>query len=217
MDGQDYVNKFNPNSDFLDKPEQENYPSENEIISSQNDYNNNNSDNTNNTPNQNNNYCPPPIPSEVYQPYQPDNNNNNNNNNIQPNPPPQAPYLKYGAAYNPNYLTPAVPPPIPVGNDISYQPPSNPNPNPNPVLIPVQQQIVSHSIVKKEEPLFLPISAKRNNCCDCDCDCSCDCDDFCDCLRDCGCCCCDDKDCQDFCSCLLCLFCCCLYIFFGGN
>ena len=66
MDGQDYVNKFNPNGDFIDKSEPENYPSENEIISSQNDYNNNNSDNTNNTPNQNNNYCPPPIPSEVY-------------------------------------------------------------------------------------------------------------------------------------------------------
>ena len=45
MDEQDYNNQNKINEDLLDNPEPENYPSENEIISSQ-DNNNNNTENT---------------------------------------------------------------------------------------------------------------------------------------------------------------------------
>ena len=84
MDGQDYNNLNNKNDDFIDQPDKD-YPSENEIISSQN----NNSENT-----PTDNYCPPPAPIELNQPTKP--------SNVQPNPQPQAPYLKYGPIYNAN-------------------------------------------------------------------------------------------------------------------
>ena len=142
MDEQNYNNRNNSCGDLIDKPE--NYPSEKEIISSQNIDNNN----TDNIPQ--NNYCPPPIPLEVNQPNQ-----------------PQAPYLKYGAIYNPNYLNP-VPPPIPVENDISYQPDDN---NKNVVLIPVQQQIVEQNDENKDKQTFDQIQQKENEkkeqCCSC--------------------------------------------------
>ena len=116
------------------------YPSENEIISSQN---------SNNTPQEN--YCPPPVSQNFYQPTEPGINQNPNPqpNNIyqvpnpqpggiyqNPNPQPQAPYMKP----SPPPMNPpsAVPPPIQVGNDVSYQP-MHYN-NQNAMAIPVQPQ-----------------------------------------------------------------------------
>ena len=133
MDEQNYNNRNNSCGDLIDKPE--NYPSEKEIISSQN-IDNNNIDNI-----PQNNYCPPPIPLEVNQPNQ-----------------PQAPYLKYGAIYNPNYLNPTVPPQIPVGNDISNQPVDD---NKNVVLIPVQQQIIGRYDINKNQQALNQIQQKE--------------------------------------------------------
>ena len=151
MDEPDPNNQNILNGDFIDKPERENYPSENEIILSQNN-------NTDNTPQ--NNYYPPPVPLEVCQ--QP--------NNAQQNPQPQAPYLKYGAIYNPNYLNPTVPPsipPIPVGNDISNQPVGNDisnqpiDDNKNVVLIPVQQPIIWRYDINKNQQALNQIRLKE--------------------------------------------------------
>ena len=113
MDEQDYNNQNDIKEDIIGKSE--NYPSENELISSQT----NNSDNTNQE-----NYCPPPISLEVTE-----------NDKAQQNPEPQAPYLKYGAIYNPNYLGP---PSNPVENDVPYQPE---NYNQNAVNILVEEKI----------------------------------------------------------------------------
>ena len=136
MDGQDYNNLNNKNDDFIDKPDKD-YPSENEIISSQN----NNSENT-----PTDNYCPPPAPIELNQPTKP--------SNVKPNPPPQAPYLKYGPIYNANNINP-IPPqppqPIPVGNNISYQPV---NYNQNAVVVPVQQQIIYQQPIVQVQPNY---------------------------------------------------------------
>ena len=79
--------------------------------------------------------------------------------NAQQNPQPQAPYLKYGAIYNPNYLNPTFPPPIPVGDDISNQPVGD---NKNVVLIPVQQQIIGRYDINKNQQALNQIQQKQN-------------------------------------------------------
>ena len=183
MDEPDPNNQNILNGDFIDKPEQENYPSENEIILSQNN-------NIDNTPQ--NNYYPPPVPLEVCQ--QPD--------NAQQNPQPQAPYLKYGAIYNPNYLNPTVPPPILVGNDISNQPvdyiSNQPvDDNKNVVLIPVQQQIIGRYDINQDQQALNQIRLKENKKEDC-----------CVCCKDC----CSDPDCV---NCMFYSVCCLLYIIGG--
>ena len=203
MDSQDYNSQNNKSEELIEL--KDDFPTENEIISNQNINNNN----TDNIPQENN--IPPPLPSEVYQP--------NPTDNIQQNPTPQAPYMKYGAAFNPNYLNNI--PPIPAGNNDSYEPPVNNNQNA--YLVPVQQQIVSQNNEVKELHLYNQvqnnqqiIQQKQGNCCDCcfDClDCICDCCEGCiNCMCDCSCDC-SEEDCGNIC---LYLFCCICYILFAG-
>lgn len=156
MDNKDYNNMNNPNQNFMNQQNQqglqEDYPSENEIISNQN---------SNNTPQEN--YCPPPVPQDFHQPnelgniyqnpnpqsiYQNSNAQsiyqnpnaqsiyqNPNAQSIYPNPEPQAPYMKPSPPpLNPPSL---VPPQIPVGEGVSYQ---AVNYNQEPVVISVQPQ-----------------------------------------------------------------------------
>ena len=203
MDSQDYNTQNNKSEELIEL--KDDFPTENEIISNQNINNNN----TDNIPQENN--IPPPLPSEVYRP--------NPTDNIQQNPTPQAPYMKYGAAFNPNYLNNI--PPIPAGNNDSYEPPVNNNQNA--YLVPVQQQIVSQNNEVKELHLYNQvqnnqqiIQQKQGSCCDCcfDClDCMRDCCEGCiNCMCDCSCDC-SEEDCGNIC---LYLFCCICYILFAG-
>ena len=133
MDGQDYNNQNNQNQNLINQQDQQmppdEYPTENEIISSQN---------SNNTPQEN--YCPPPVSQDFYQPTEPGNiyQNQQSGNiyqNPNPQPQPQEPYIKpIPPPMNPPS---AVPPPIPVGNGVSYQPVQY---NQSAVVIPVQPQ-----------------------------------------------------------------------------
>ena len=135
MDEQDYSNQNNKKEDIIDKSENENYPSENELISSQT----NNSENSSQE-----NYCPPPISLEVSE-----------KSKDQQNPEPQAPYLKYGAIYNPNYLGP---PSNPVENDVPNQPE---NYNQNAVNIQVEEKIdYQPPIIQMQRE---PATVKENN------------------------------------------------------
>ena len=203
MDSQDYNTQNNKSEELIEL--KDDFPTENEILSNQNINNNN----TDNIPQENN--IPPPLPSEVYQP--------NSTDNIQQNPTPQAPYMKYGAAFNPNYLNNI--PPIPAGNNDSYEPPVNNNQNA--YLVPVQQQIVSQNNEVKELHLYNQaqnnqqiIQQKQGSCCDCcfDClDCMCDCCEGCiNCMCDCSCDC-SEEDCGNI---FLYIFCCICYILFAG-
>ena len=211
MDEQDYNNQNKINEDLLDKQEPENYPSENEILSSQD----NNNNNPENTPQQD--YCPPPVPLEL--------NQQNQTDNGQQNSEPQAPYLKYGPIYNPNYLNAEVPPPIPIGDDISYQTPDNQNT----ASIPVQQQIVVQNEDIKEDEILnqIQVEKRKKDCCCCNCEdccygccdccsscCECFCNCFCDFIGDCmG----ELCTCENFGVCLLYIFCCCIMGLLGGN
>ena len=163
MDGQDYNNLNNQNQNFVNPQDQqmppEEYPSENEITSSQN---------SNNTPQQN--YCPPPVPQDMNQPPQPGNIYQNpppgniyqnpppENINQNPVPKPQAPLPPY-MTQSPPWMNPpsAVPPPVPVGNDVSYQPV---NYNQNAVAIPVQPQ---PPIIVQQPVVVQPVVKVQHN------------------------------------------------------
>ena len=137
MDKQDYNNEENKDEDFIDKSE--NYPSENEIISSQNDNNNLTQEK----------YSPPRTSLETVE--------KNQANNDPQNPQPQAPYLKYGAIINPDYLNNIIPPPVP--DEIEQV-----NNNQNEVVIPIKQTIDYQQ--KENQPLPEPIkeaNGKKNN------------------------------------------------------
>ena len=162
MDDPNYNNQNYGNQNFIDKPDKD-YPTENEVISSQNIY-------AQNTPEAN--YCPPPVPIESYQPTQ--------TGNVQPNPQPQPHYMNYPPQNNSNNINPTVPPSIPVGNGVNYQPVNyNQNavvvPVQNPVQVPVQvpgqvpvqvpvqpqPQIIYHQPIIQVQPAYDPIKAEN--------------------------------------------------------